>query len=87
MNIYYHKIFLKHYKKRISPHPSLVKGFKERIRIFFINPGNPILQNHSLTGDLIGFHAFSITGDIRVIYFIEEDTLHLYDIGTYNQVY
>lgn len=87
MNIYYHKRFLKHYKKRISPNPTLVKKYEERIRIFFQNPSHPLLQDHSLAGDLEGLKAFSITGDFRVVYFMKEDTLHLYDIGTHNQVY
>lgn len=87
MNIYYHKRFLKHYKKRISPNQSLVIKYEERIRMFFQNSSNPVLQDHSLTGDLEGYRAFSITGDFRVVYFIEKDTLHLYDIGTHNQVY
>ena len=87
MNIFYHKRFLKHYKKSISPHPTLIKKYEERIRIFFENSSNPILQDHSLTNDLEGYRAFSVTGDIRVIYYIEKDTIHLYDIGTHNQVY
>lgn len=87
MNIFYHKRFLKHYKKRIALNPPLVKKYEERIRLFFQNPGSPLLQDHSLAGDLEGYRAFSVTGDYRVVYFKEEDRFHLYDIGTHNQVY
>ncbi len=85
--VYYHKKFLKHYKKRIIPHKSLVQSYEERIRLFFKNPNHPILGDHPLKNDLKDFRSFSITGDIRVIYFLQNDTLHLYDIGTHNQVY
>ena len=87
MNIFYHKRFLKHYRKRIFANPSLVKRYEENIRIFFQNSNSAVLQDHALTGDLEGYRAFSVTGDFRVVYFKEKDTLHLYDIGTHNQVY
>lgn len=87
MNIYYHKRFLKHYRKRISVNPTLVKRYEERIRIFFQNSSSKVLQDHALTGDLEGYRAFSVTGDFRVVYYITEDILNLFDIGTHNQVY
>lgn len=87
MNIYYHKKFLKHYKKRIAPNKALVQNYKERMQLYFKNPNHPILNDHPLDSDMAGFRSFSITGDIRMIYFIEDNTLHLYDIGTHNQVY
>lgn len=66
-------------------------AFSQKIRRknppFFQNPSSPLLQDHSLAGDLEGYRAFSVTGDYRVVYFKEEVTFHLYDIGTHNQVY
>lgn len=46
-----------------------------------------ILHNHKLAGDKSGFWAFSITGDVRVVYLKEGDDVLLYDIGSHNQVY
>ncbi|MDO8609629.1 MAG: type II toxin-antitoxin system mRNA interferase toxin, RelE/StbE family [bacterium] len=48
---------------------------------------NPLLKDHKLIGSLNGLRAFSITGDVRVVYRIEGDILELYDIGSHNQVY
>ena len=43
---------------------------------------------HGLTWKFRQYRAFSITGNIRVIYkIINTKTLRLYDIGTHNQVY
>ncbi|MHB8443360.1 MAG: type II toxin-antitoxin system RelE/ParE family toxin [Patescibacteria group bacterium] len=87
MKIKYHKNFLKNYKKRISPNPKLVDKFQKRLGIFLDNFNNPVLKNHKLTGKLSIYNSFSVTGDIRVIYKIEEDSILLFDIGTHNQVY
>ena len=46
-----------------------------------------ILSNKPLTGQKRALRAFGITGDIRVVYRIEGNTIYLYDIGTHNQVY
>ena len=48
--------------------------------------GRP-LYDHALTGKLDGKRAFSVTGEIRVIYVELEDAIVLLDIGTHNQVY
>ncbi|MCJ7739703.1 type II toxin-antitoxin system YafQ family toxin [Candidatus Microgenomates bacterium] len=87
MKIYYHRRFLKHYKKRIFPSSSLSKRFSERLSLFMVDSDNEILKDHPLTGDLEDYRAFSITGDIRAVYYIENNEIHLYDIGTHNQVY
>jgi addiction module RelE/StbE family toxin len=66
----------------------LQKKFKERLVLFFNNPNDPLLKNHPLKGDLVGFRAFSITGDVRVIYkVISQKEVRFTDIGTHNQVY
>ena len=87
MTIKYHKAFSKNYKKRIAPNPKLVKQFKSQLTIFLENPSDAKLRDHTLTGKKKNFRAFSITGDIRVIYRIVDDDLGLYVIGSHNQVY
>jgi mRNA-degrading endonuclease YafQ of YafQ-DinJ toxin-antitoxin module len=83
-----HPIFTKHYRKRILSHPALHRRFKERFAWFCDNPHNPVLTDHPLKGDKSGKRAFSITGDIRVIYTGSlEKEIVLLDIGTHNQVY
>ena len=45
------------------------------------------LYDHSLTGKLSGKRAFSIAGDIRVVYIELEEVIVFLDIGSHNQVY
>lgn len=81
------RTFEKHFKQRISPQEKLIKQFKERLALFMAGKlGNP-LHDHALTGKLAGKRAFSVAGDIRVIYIELEDSIVLLDIGTHNQVY
>lgn len=82
-----HRQFLKNYKKRILTHRNLDKKFEDRLNLFIQDAKNPILKNHKLLGSLEGFRAFSVTGDIRVVYRIIEGAIELYDIGSHNQVY
>lgn len=79
--------FIKIYKKRFSSKRNILKKFDERVRKFAENPADPVLTDHALSGKLQRHRAFSITGDIRVVYYIFENTAYLVDIGTHNQVY
>lgn len=87
MKIDYHDRFVKHYAKRIRPNGVLDTAFTRRMNTFLQNSKHPLLRDHALTGDLIGFRSFSITGDIRVIYRTMGSVIQLYDIGTHTQVY
>ena len=87
MQIKYHKEFSKNYQKRISPNPKLVSKFQTKLKQFIDNPTSPGLKDHKLIGKLSSYRAFSVTGDIRVVYRIVNNELWLYDIGTHNQVY
>lgn len=87
MKIRYHKDFVKHYKKRIVPYPKLVKQFEQQLATFLKEPTTPSLRDHKLIGKRKHFRAFSVTGDIRVVYTSSDNELWLYDIGSHNQVY
>jgi len=63
------------------------KAFHRRLELFIQDPRQSLLRDHPLAGKLQGYRAFSITGDIRVVYYIFEDTAYFVDIGTHNQVY
>lgn len=83
-----HNKFKKSYKKRIARYESLIRQLDERLKLFEINPAEPVLKDHALKGNFKGLRAFSITGDIRIIYKkITDDLIMFYDIGTHNQVY
>ncbi|MBI2634153.1 type II toxin-antitoxin system RelE/ParE family toxin [Candidatus Peregrinibacteria bacterium] len=43
---------------------------------------------HPLKGNFVGYRAFSVTGDYRVIYrIIDTQTVKLVGIGTHSQIY
>lgn len=81
------RTFEKHFKQRIRPNEKLVSQFTERLALFITgNLGYP-LNDHALAGKLSGRRAFSIAGDIRVIYVELEDMIVFLDIGSHSQVY
>jgi addiction module RelE/StbE family toxin len=81
------KTFEKHFKQRISPNEKLRAQFKVRLTLFIASELGHPLHDHALTGRLAGKRAFSIAGDIRVIYVELEDVIVFLDIGSHNQVY
>ncbi len=87
MIVYHHKKFTKSFAKRITPFSRLENQFKDRWKLFEENPNNLILKDHSLKDNLKGFRAFSVTGDIRLVYKKSGNKIILYNIGTHNQVY
>lgn len=87
MKIEYNKTFIKNYKKRISSNPSLVDQFQKRTKLFVNDRQNPVLKDHALKGKMTKMRVFSITGDIRIVYTIFNNTIYFFDIGTHNQVY
>lgn len=82
-------VFSSQFKKRFEKIPAKVQNqFEKRIELFLENPNHPSLKVHPLKGNLLGFRAFSISGDYRVIFkILDKNTIKLNDIGTHNQVY
>lgn len=87
MKVEFTNNFIKVYKKRFSHNKNIQKKFDERTRSFVKNHKDPQLLDHPLAGKLRGYRAFSITGDIRVVYIVINSIAYFYDIGTHNQVY
>ena len=81
------KTFEKHFKQRISSNEKLREQFKKRLALFMTDELGYPLHDHALTGKLAGKRAFSVAGDIRVIYVELEGVIVFLDIGSYNQVY
>lgn len=86
MRIKFHKNFDKRFKKLPD---KLKKKTISAIRKFAKNPFDPTLRNHALTGNLIGKRAFSVTGDVRIIFeeFDNYVLVIMLDLGTHSQVY
>ena len=87
MEVKYHKNFVKNYKSRYQGNDKIKTQFQKRLKLFIENPDNPILKNHILKGEKILLKAFSITGDVRVVYMEKDNVAYFLDIGTHNQVY
>ena len=87
MQVSYTKEFLKNYKRRIKTFNKLNQQFLNRIGIFKTDRASPILKDHQLGGNKSEYRAFSITGDIRVVYKQIGNEMRFFDIGTHNQVY
>lgn len=88
VDIKYGRTFSKHFTQRIQRNLILSRAFDKRIEMFLGNPEHPLLRIHPLKGSKKGFYAFSVTGDVRVLYrVIDGSTIELVDIGTHAQVY
>ncbi len=87
MKIAYHADFIKSYNRRFLNSPNIRQIFKTKLEIFIKDPKNDVLKDHQLKGKKHKYRSFSVTGDIRVVYYLEKDTATLFDIGTHNQVY
>lgn len=62
--------------------------FGERIDLLIKNQRDSKLKIHPLKGNMVGYRAFSVTGDYRVIYKVmSTESIKLIDIGTHSQVY
>lgn len=80
--------FKKSYKNRIVNNKNLVLQTKERIKLFKLDHKNPSLKDHKLAGTKKELRAFSVTGDIRILYIpVSEEEVIFIDIGSHNQVY
>jgi addiction module RelE/StbE family toxin len=80
------RTFEKHFKERISPNSQLVDQFKDSLELF-IEGRLSFLDDHALHGKLAGKRAFSVAGDMRVIYVELDDVIVFLDIGSHDQVY
>jgi addiction module RelE/StbE family toxin len=81
------KTFLKRAKKLLKKNPDLRKAYEELYVKLSANPFDPTLHTHPLTGQLKGKYACSLTYELRVIFKLYADTVHLLDIGTHDEVY
>lgn len=59
------------------------------IKKFAKNPYDKTLRNHALVGKLHGLRAFSVTGDMRIIFkeYNNYVLVIMLDIGTHSQIY
>lgn len=85
--IEFDKTFIKHYRSRIKAHPKLSAQYDMRFKLFCDGVRGTPINDHALGGRKLGLRAFSVSGDIRVIYHETEAAYIFLDVGTHNQVY
>lgn len=74
-------------KKLIKKNPQLENIFKEVLYKLSEDAFNPSLHTHALSGELKGKHACSLTYDLRIVFKLSDDTVHLLDFGSHDEVY
>ncbi len=89
MEVIFSKNFKKSFKKRIQGH-SYEQEFYENLEIFIIDPFNPFLKTHKLSGKLKNLWSFSVLFDLRVVFYFTKDKpkkAMFVDIGNHDEVY
>ena len=80
VTIYYSSSF----KKSVKKYSSYKKQIKKRIEIFMKDPDSPSLKGHKLKGGLVGYHSFSVTYSLRILFeFMDDNKVGFVDIGTH----
>jgi addiction module RelE/StbE family toxin len=79
--------FPKKAKKLLRKNLSLEDVFREVLYKLSADVLIPSLHTHALSGDLKGKYACSLTYDLRIIFKLSDDTVHLLDIGSHDEVY
>lgn len=83
------KKFEKKVKKIIKFDNALYLKIKELIKILALDPHNPKLKSHKLSGNLKGLYSISCGLDCRIIFEIDfqNKLIILVDFGTHDNVY
>ena len=81
--------FSKKFKKQFTKFPSKVKSaFELRLELFISNPRAPLLTAHKQSGELKDYSCFSVTGDSRAIYRIDDENIYIFEmIGPHSELY
>ncbi len=57
------------------------------LRRFALDPKDPLLQTHKLKGELKDYWAFSVDGDLRVVFRWQGDEVFLVTLGSHDELY
>ena len=83
--IQFTKDFARQFKKLKSTQQT---RFYERLELFKNNPSDRVLRDHALKGNYIGYRSIDIQGDLRALYYIQNDKIIIFAlIGTHSQLY
>jgi mRNA-degrading endonuclease YafQ of YafQ-DinJ toxin-antitoxin module len=76
--------FTRRARKLKDPQASMLRA---ALRRFALDPRDPLLRTHKLKGDLADYWAFSVDGDLRVLFRWDGDVCFLVNIGSHEEVY
>jgi mRNA-degrading endonuclease YafQ of YafQ-DinJ toxin-antitoxin module len=80
--------FKRAFKNRIKGNTDLEEKFWQKLEQFTIEPYDPSLKTHKLSGKLKEFWSFSVDYDERILFYFTEDGKAVFvDIGSHDQVY
>ncbi len=78
----------KKFDKQFTKLPEKIKNqYIERIQIFVQDPNDIILNNHSVHYLYEGCRSINISGDVRALYEMVDDTALFVRIGTHSELY
>jgi addiction module RelE/StbE family toxin len=89
MEVSFSNSFKKAFEKRIKS-AETKSEFWVRLELFIMDPFDPKLKTHKLSGKLKSLWSFSIENDVRVVFFFTEDKPKravFVDLGSHNEVY
>ena len=85
--VFFSSAFKRAFKKRIAGQKDLEGKFWKRVQIFTVDPFDPRLRTHKLSGRLSELWSFSIAYDLRVIfYFLPQNRAMFENIGSHDEV-
>ncbi|MBD2311014.1 type II toxin-antitoxin system YafQ family toxin [Desertifilum sp. FACHB-1129] len=88
MEVSFSSAFKRAFKKKIKGNPDLEVRFWQKLELFIIDPFEPILKTHKLSGKLKDLWSFSVEYDERVVlYFTDDERAVFVDIGSHDEVY
>jgi mRNA-degrading endonuclease YafQ of YafQ-DinJ toxin-antitoxin module len=80
--------FKRSFKKRIEGKADLESRFWQKLEHFTVDPFDPSLRTHKLSGKLKEFWSFSVDYNERVLFYFTEDEKAVFvDIGSHDEVY
>lgn len=85
--IEYAPAYLKKARKIARRYPQLKALYTETLNRLQNDPFDPGLHTHALTGKLKDNNACSLTHDLRIVFKLHGDIVHLLDIGSHDEVY
>ncbi len=73
MQVSFSTTFKRSFKKRIKGNTDLESRFWQKLEQFTVDPFDPSLRTHKLSGKLREFWSFSIDYDARILFYFTED--------------